>query len=364
MYIYEYKNWTDFTWDNNSITDLLGSLRHMQGRLIGKMESLGFELKNEAGIQTLSADVQKSSEIEGEILNIDQVRSSIAKQLGVKIPGYIKTDRNIDGIVEMMMDASQNPEEKLTKKRLFRWHSLLFPAGRKNIIIGKWRNDKKGPMQVVSGAMGKEKIHFQAPSAEILDKEMTEFINWFNADDKLDLVLKAGIAHLYFITLHPFDDGNGRIARALTDMLLARSDGSFKRYYSMSAQIQKQRKEYYLILEKTQKNSPYINEWLIWFLNCLSNAINSTNEILASVLFKANFWNRYNSKSLNKRQIFILNKLLDKFEGNLTTSKWAKITKCSQDTALRDIQDLIDKRILKKSESGGRSTSYELNEFV
>jgi Fic family protein len=366
IYIYEKEGWPNFKWDTEKLLPLLGKVRNHQGRIVGKMESLGFELRDEAILDTLTLDVIKSSEIEGEILNEDQVRSSIARRLGMNIAGLIPSDRDVEGVVEMMLDATQNFKNKLTKERLFDWHSAIFPTGKSGmykIIVGNWRDDSTGPMQVVSGALGKEKIHFQAPEADRLDKEMKLFLEWINSDNLEEPVIKAGVAHLWYVTLHPFEDGNGRIARAITDMLLTRSDGIPQRFYSMSAQIRTQRKEYYEILEKTQKGSIDITNWLEWFLSCLLSALNSSEVVLRKVIFKHNFWNKHSIKLQNGRQKLILNKLLDGFDGNLTSSKWAIIAKCSQDTALRDIQDLMDKSILRKSDRGGRSTSYELTEI-
>lgn len=363
-FIYQQFNWPNFTWENDELIYLLSETRSLQGRLIGKMESLGFDLINEATLGTLTLDVIKSSEIEGEYLNADQVRSSIARRLGLEIAGSVESDRNIDGVVEMMLDATQHCFETLTAERLFNWHAALFPTGRSGmhkITVADWREDTTGPMQVVSGAMGKEKIHFQAPDSSLVEKEMNLFLAWFNNNQKMDLVLKAAIAHLWFVTIHPFDDGNGRIARALTDTLLAQSDNSNQRFYSMSAQIRKERKEYYEMLERTQKGKLDITEWITWFLNCLINAIKSTDTELAGVLFKANFWSKHSKTLLNERQKKLLNKLLDGFDGKLTSSKWAKIAKCSKDTAIRDINDLIYKDILRKEPAGGRSTNYELN---
>jgi Fic family protein len=316
------------------------------------MEALGFQLKAEANLQTLTLDVLKSSEIEGELLDADQVRSSIARWLGMDIAGLVPSDRHVDGVVEMLLDATQQYEQPLSSDRLFGWHSALFPSGRSGM--------RSAPMQVVSGAMGKEKVHFEAPDADRLGEEMRQFINWFNEDIQMDPVIKAGIAHLWFVTVHPFDDGNGRIARAITDMQLARADESAQRFYSMSAQIRKDRKEYYEILESTQKGSMNITNWLGWFLQCLDRALEASSETLASVLKKASFWEKHASTSLNQRHRLMLNKLLNGFEGKLNTSKWAKITKTSSDTALRDIQDLMAKGILEKEEGGGRSTSYIL----
>jgi len=333
--------------------------------LTGKMEALSFNLQNEAFLETLTADVLKSNEIEGIVLNRQAVRSSVARRLGIDAGGLPPADRNIEGIVDMMFDATGNFEEPLTKERLFGWHYAMFPMGRSGIheiTVGSWRNDSTGPMQVVSGAMGKEKVHYEAPPAELIGNEMTVFLNWFNNKADIDPVLKAGIAHLWFVTLHPFEDGNGRIARAITDMLLARSDGLPQRFYSMSSQIQKQRKSYYEILERTQKGKLDITEWISWFLNTLRKTIVNSEDTLASIIMKHRFWNTYGTEIKNARQKGVLNKLLEGFTGNLTTSRWAKITKCSQDTALRDIQDLIEKGILVQSSSGGRSTKYKLAE--
>lgn len=363
MYIHQNKNWPNFTWNNGILLSKLGTVRNLQGKLLGKMESLGFNLRNEAILETLTLDVLKSTEIEGDFLNPEQVRSSIARRLGIYIHSLIPSDRNVDGIVDLMLDATHNYNQPLTSERLFGWHSALFPTGRSSvykITVGDWRKDTTGPMQVISEPMGKEKVHFQAPNSLIIEKEMDKFIVWFNTNDHIDPVIKAGIGHLWFVTIHPFDDGNGRIARALTDMLLARSDGSHQRFYSMSAQIRLERKSYYDILESTQKGTLDITNWLTWFLNCLFNTLNSSDIILAKVIFKAHFWKQHATTIFNKRQHLMINKLLDGFDGKLTTTKWAKIAKCSQDTALRDIQDLINKNILYKEESGGRSTSYEL----
>lgn len=362
-FIHQRDDWPNFRMFSNEFVDLLSEARNLQGRLVGKMESLGFDLRSEASLNTLTQDVLKSSEIEGEFLNPYQVRSSIARRLGMEIPGSIESNRNVDGVVEMMLDATQNCFKPLTADRLFDWHAALFPTGRSGmykIAVANWRKDTTGPMQVVSGAMGKEKIHFQAPDSSLVEVEMSRFLDWFNKKDKTDLVIKAAIAHLWFVTIHPFDDGNGRIARALTDMLLARSDKSTQRFYSMSAQIRLERKQYYAILEKTQKGDLDITDWIRWFLDCLINALKSTATILSQVLFKADFWNRYSNTILNERQKKLLNKILNGFEGKLTSSKWSKIAKCSKDTAIRDINDLIGKGILQKEKAGGRSTSYEL----
>ncbi len=346
---------------------LLGDVRNRQGRLIGRMESLGFPLRSEAILQTLTLDVLKSSEIEGEILDPAQVRSSIARRLGMDIAGLISSDRNVDGMVEMMLDATQQFKKSLTKDRLFGWHASLFPTGRsgmQKIVVGIWRDDKHGPMQVISGPIGRQKVHFEAPPAARLNNEMKNFISWFNQNTGIDPVLKAAIAHLWFVTIHPFDDGNGRIARAITDMQLARADGSAQRFYSMSVQIRQERNAYYDVLEKSQKNADMdITLWLKWFLACLDRALDTTEKTLAGVFKKARFWETHPEASLNKRQIKMINKLFEGFEGKLTSSKWAKIVKCSHDTALRDILELIEKKILIKDDAGGRSTSYLLRDL-
>jgi len=362
-YIHQNKNWPDFTWSSEEFVNLLSKARNLQGRLIGKMESLGFELRDEALLETLTLDVLKSAEIEGELLNPEQVRSSIAQRLGMEFAGSIVPDRNVDGMVDMMIDATHNCFKPLTKDRLFDWHAALFPMGRSGIFkitVANWRKDTTGQMQVVSGAAGREKVHFQAPDANLIEMEMNLFLKWFNEENKIDLVIKAAIAHLWFVTIHPFQDGNGRITRALTDMLLAQSDKSTQRFYSMSAQIRIERKEYYQILEKTQKGDLDITEWIKWFLSCLINALNATNKILTRVLLKADFWNRHSKTIINERQKKVLNNLLDGFDGKLTSMKWAKIAKCSKDTAIRDINDLINKEVLQKESAGGRSTNYEL----
>ena len=362
-YIHQKDNWPHFTWDSAEFVNLLSEARNLQGRLFGKMESLGFELRDEALLETLTLDVLKSAEIEGELLNPEQVRSSIAQRLGMEFAGAIISDRNVDGMVEMMIDATKNCFNPLTIERLFDWHAALFPMGRSGIFkitVADWRKDTSGRMQVVSGAAGREKVHFQAPAADLIDMEMNRFVKWFNEENKIDLVIKAAVAHLWFVTIHPFQDGNGRITRALTDMLLAQSDKSTQRFYSMSAQIRIERKEYYEILEKTQKGDLDISEWIKWFLCCLINALKATDSLLTRVLLKADFWNRNSKTIINERQKKVLNKLLDGFEGKLTSMKWAKITKCSKDTAIRDINDLINKDILQKESAGGRSTYYEL----
>jgi len=364
-YIYQYSKWPEFTWDYEVVLPLLASVRHKQGRLKGYMEGLGFALRSEATLQTLTMDILKSAEIEGELLNSDQVRSSIARHLGMDIAGLVPADRNVEGVVEMTLDATQNFQKKLTKDRLFGWHSALFPSGRSGmhkITVGNWRDNAKGPMQVVSGAMGKEKVHYEAPDADTLGKEMSRFLKWLNSNASTDPVLKAAIAHLWFVTIHPFDDGNGRIARAIADMNLARADGDNQRFYSMSAQIRLERKTYYELLEKTQKGSLDITGWLEWFLQCLDRSLNVTDSVLKRVLAKTKFWDKHAEVAVNERQRLMLNKLFDGFTGKLNSSKWAKIAKCSADSALRDINDLMQKGMLQKEQGGGRSTSYVLTE--
>ena len=365
-YIYQKPDWPYFTWRSDVLIPLLSEVRNLQGRLMGKMESLGFQLKNEAMLDTLTRDVLKTSEIEGEILNSEEVRSSIARRLGIELAGAIDSERNVDGVVEMMLDATQNCFQALTKERLFDWHAALFPTGRSGmypIQVADWRQDISGPMQVVSGGIGKERVHFQAPDSVTIEQEMQRYLEWYNEENQLDLVLKASIAHLWFITIHPFDDGNGRIARALTDTLLARSDKSNQRFYSMSAQIRIERKYYYEILESTQEGSLDVTQWILWFLECLSRSLKNSEELLSRILAKAHFWNINSEINLNARQKLMLNKLLDGFEGNLNSSKWSKITKCSKDSAIRDINELIQYGILEKAEAGGRSVSYRLLVF-
>jgi Fic family protein len=364
MYIHQLKNWPQFTWNAECITAILSRVRFQQGKLLGAMEQLGFDLQSEAVLHTLTQEVIKTSEIEGELLDREQVRSSIARRLGMDIVGAVPSDRYVDGVVEMMLDATQHYLDPLNEERLFDWHASLFPTGRSGmhkIVVGDWRtNSDDDPMQVVSGPMGRQRVHFQAPNAEVLANEMNLFLNWFNSEFKGDPIIKSAIAHLWFVTIHPFEDGNGRISRAIADMLLARADGSSKRFYSMSNQIRQERKAYYQILEQTQSGDLDITNWLVWFLECLERAIKSSDVVLASVLRKAKLWGMEVATTLNDRQKMMLNKVLDGFEGKLTSSKWAKIAKCSQDTAGRDIQDLILKGLLIKDEAGGRSTNYLL----
>lgn len=362
-YIYQNKNWTDFTWNDKAINAIFGEIRLMQGKIIGQMNALGFSAKEEATLTALTLDVVKSSEIEGELLNYDQVRSSIARRLGIKTAGLVPSSRHIEGIVEMMLDATQRHNLPLTKKRLFGWHAALFPTGYSGpyeIEVGRYRT---GEMQVVSGAMGKEKVHYEAVKPELVKAEMDKLLDWFNNDNQLDPVLKAAIAHFWFIIIHPFDDGNGRIGRAITDMLLARAERSGERFYSMSSQILVERKQYYDTLQKVQHSAGDITEWLEWFLQCLKNAMLATENTTQRILRKAEFWKLHEQTPINERQRLMLNKLFDGFDGKLQTSKWAKITKTSTDTALRDIKDLIEKGILQQTEEVGRNANYELSAF-
>lgn len=362
-YIYQLENWPKFNWSSEQFSQQLAAVRHKQGRLLGRMEALGLGHRAEAVLQTLTEDVLKSSEIEGENLDREQVRSSIARRLGMDIGALAPIDRNVEGVVEMMLDATQNYQSQLSDERLCAWHAALFPTGRsgmRKITVGAWREDASGPMQVVSGPVGRERVHYEAPPAANLKAEMKAFLEWFNRVEHLDLVLKAAIAHLWFVTIHPFEDGNGRIARAVTDMVLTRSERSPQRFYSMSAQIRQDRSDYYDILEATQKGDLDITAWLQWFLDCLDRAFDGTEQILASVLRKARFWKAIDGETLTERQRKVINRLLDRFEGKMTSSKWSALTKTSPDTALRDINDLVERGILIKNEAGGRSTSYSL----
>lgn len=364
MYIHELNDWPRFHWDRERLAESLAAVRHQQGRLIGHMEALGFQLRQEAVLETLTADVIETSEIEGEKLDAGQVRSSIARRLGMDIGGLKPSDRHVEGIVEMMLDATRHYDSPLTAERLFSWHAALFPTGRSGmtkIRVGAWRDDSRGPMQVISGPVGKGRVHFEAPQAGRLEAEMHRFLEWFNTSADLDLVLQAGLAHLWFVTIHPFDDGNGRIARAIADMVLARSEKSPQRFYSMSAEIRRERTAYYDILEQAQKGSLDVTPWMEWFVGCLGRAISGAQTTLSGVLAKAGFWKRFQSVAINDRQRLVLNRLLDGFDGKLTTSKYAKLAKCSQDTALRDILSLVDSRLLIRNPGGGRSTSYALS---
>lgn len=360
-YIWQQTDWPTWSYDATTLSILLANAHQAQGRLLGKMQSLGFGVQQQTSLQVLTDDVLKTSEIEGEFLRPELVRSSVAKRLGIDIGGLSDSDRTVDGIVDIVMDATSNHAHDLSLDRLLSWHAALFPLGYSGIhkiSAGQLRDDRLGPMQVISGAIGREKVHFEAPPASCLRSEITQFLNWFNASQSLDPYLKAGIAHLWFVTIHPFDDGNGRIGRAIADMALSRADQSRDRFYSLSSQIMKERQGYYLHLERSQKGSLDATEWLAWFLQCLINAIDSANSNLYSTLAKTQFWQHWQGVPFNERQIKLLNRLLDGFEGNLTNKKWSLIAKCSADTALRDITDLLDRSVLSRGSSSGRSTHY------
>ena len=363
MYIWQHEHWPELTWDTAHLATLLGQASREQGRLLGRMQDLGFDLRREAQLSTLTEDVVRSSEIEGEKLDAAQVRSSIARRLGMEVGGLVPADRDVEGVVEMTLDATTNYMPPLTPERLFGWHAALFPTGRsglQKITTGNWREDSGGPMQVVSGPIGRRKVHYEAPPAARVPEEMNRFLSWLEAPGNTDALLVAGLAHLWFVTIHPFDDGNGRIARAIADLALARSERSPQRFYSMSAQIRRERNDYYTTLERTQKGGLDVTSWQEWFLSCLGRAIEGSQGTLSALLDKARFWERFAQQALNARQVKVLNKLLDDFEGKLTTSKWAKLTQCSQDTAYRDILDLLERGALSKDPGGGRSTSYSL----
>ena len=363
MFVWQQTDWPRWRFDMHILATALANVRHVQGRLLGRMEGLGFALRDQATLAVLTEDVLNTSEIEGQQLNPDAVRSSIARRLGVDIGALTPSDRHVEGIVEMVLDATGSYDTPLSPQRLFGWHAALFPTGYSGLTqikIGDWRDDAEGPMQVVSGPVGRQKVHYEAPPATQLDAEMEAFLAWFNSDQSVDPVIKAGLAHLWFVTIHPFDDGNGRIARAIGDMGLARSEATSQRFYSLSAQIQRERREYYDLLERTQKGELDLTDWLVWFLDCLARAIAGADNTLGKVLIKARFWERCTGISLNERQIKLINQMLDGFEGKLSSSKWATIAKCSPDSALRDMNDLIERGLLRKTDAGGRSTSYEL----
>lgn len=364
MYLHQRKDWPNFNWDNDTRLPYVSKVRDLQGRLIGKMEGMGLELRDEAILKTLTEDIVKSSEIEGELLNPEKVRSSVAQRLGMEIAGLPTASRDVEGVVEMMLDATQKYKSPLTKDRICGWHAALFPTGRSGmhkITVGDWRGDEQGPMQEVSGAMGKKKVHYTAPDAPRLEVEMDQFIAWFNTDEPMEPVIKSAVAHLWFVSIHPFDDGNGRIARAIADTQLARADRTNQRFYSMSSQVMKSKKGYYNVLESTQKGSMDITQWLVWCFERLTEALEVTKETLSKILVKAKFWEVYKNTQINTRQLEMITKLQGDFVGKLHSSKWAKMTKVHRDTARRDIQDLIEKRVLSDSGEGGRSTNYLLN---
>jgi Fic family protein len=359
-YIHELSDWPRFRWNHEALATSLTAVRYKQGRLIGQMEALGFLVREETILRTLTLDVLKTSEIEGEKLDPDQVRSSIARRLGIDIGGLKPADRHVEGLVTMMLDATGRYDQPLTVERLFSWHTSLFPTGNNRIIVGAWRDDKMAPMQVVSGPVGRERVHFEAPAASRLPGEMRGFLDWFNTDHETEPVLKAALAHFWFVTIHPFDDGNGRIARAIADMALARSEESPQRFYSTSSQIRQERADYYRILEQTQQGAMNITPWMDWFLACLTRAIEGAHVTLSGGIEKSHAWEKLRDVPLNDRQRRVINRLLDGFHGKLTSSKWAVLAKCSPDTALRDILELVERGVLIKNPGGGRSTSYSL----
>ena len=365
-YIWQASDWPNWRFDLAALAGPMAEVSRTQGLLMGRLADVGMALRDQASLAALTEDVVKTSEIEGEQLNVESVRSSIARRLGVDIGALAPVDRHVEGVVEMVLDATANCQALVSRKRLFGWHAALFPTGYSSlskIKVGGWRDDTSGPMRVVSGPIGRQPVHFEAPPADRLEDETSRFLDWLNAASNEPPLLKAGLGHLWFVTMHPFDDGNGRIARAIGDLLLARADGSPQRFYSLSAQIQRERKAYYDILEWTQKRSMDVTEWLAWFLETLHRAVDQAQHTLDAVLTKARFWQRWATTPLNERQVKLLNKLFDGFEGKLTSSKWAAIAKCSPDTALRDINDLLTRGVLCKSDAGGRSTSYELNDL-
>ena len=365
-YIWQANDWPEWRFDLAALAQPMAEVSRAQGLLMGRLADVGMALRDQASLATLTEDVVKTSEIEGEQLNVESVRSSIARRLGVDIGALAPVDRHVEGVVEMVLDATANSQTPVTKERLFGWHAALFPmgyAGLSRINVGAWRDDAGGPMQVVSGPVGRQRVHFEAPPADRLETEMSRFLDWINAKPSEPALIKAGLGHLWFVTLHPFDDGNGRIARALGDLLLARADGSPQRFYSLSAQIQRERKAYYDILERTQKGGLDVTEWLAWFLAVLQRSVDQAQFTLDAVLSKTRYWRFWATLPLNERQVKLLNKLLDGFDGKLTSSKWAAIAKCSPDTALRDINDLLVRGVLRKTDGGGRSTGYELNDL-
>ena len=365
-YIWQASDWPDWRFDLAALARPMAEVSRAQGLLMGRLADAGMALRHQASLSALTDDVVKTSEIEGEQLDVKSVRSSIARRLGVDIGALAPVDRHVEGVVEMVLDATANCQTPVTRERLFGWHAALFPTGHSGlskIKVGGWRDDATGPMQVVSGSIGRQRVHFEAPPADRLETETNRFFKWLNGTSNEPPLIKAGLGHLWFVTLHPFDDGNGRIARAIGDLLLARADSSSQRFYSLSAQIQRERKAYYEILERTQKRSLDVTEWFAWFLGALHRAVDQAQHTLDAVLTKTRFWQRWATTPLNERQVKLLNRLLDGFEGKLTSSKWAAIANCSPDTALRDINDLLARGILRKTDAGGRSTSYELSEL-
>ncbi len=364
-YIWQDERWPDLRYDADRLADPIAEVARRQGHLLGRLADTDDSVQQQASLAVLTADVVKTSEIEGELLDAASVRSSIARHLGVDIGAVVPSDRHVDGVVEMVLDATVHHDQPVTAERLFGWHAGLFPTGYSGIArvsVGGWRTDATGPMQVISGPYGRQRVHFEAPPSARLDSEMRRFLEWFNEDPTMPAIIKAGLAHLWFVTIHPFDDGNGRIARALGDLWLARADRSSQRFYSLSAQIQRDRSVYYSILERTQKNTLDVTEWLLWFFGALQRTIDHADSMVDTVVAKARFWRRWGQTAMNPRQITMLNRLLDGFNGKLTTRKWAIIAKCSQDTALRDINELVELGVLRRSDSGGRSTSYELDQ--
>jgi Fic family protein len=364
-YVWQAHDWPDWRFDLTELAEPMAAVSRAQGVLMGRLADVGMTLRDQASLAALTEDVVKTSEIEGERLNVQSVRSSIARRLGVDVGALAPVDRHVEGVVEMVLDATINSASPVTSERLFGWHAALFPtgyAGLSRITVGAWRDDANGPMQVVSGPIGRQRVHFEAPAAAQLRAETRRFLAWINGPVKEPPLIRAGLGHLWFVTLHPFDDGNGRIARAIGDLLLARADGSTQRFYSLSAQIQRERAAYYNILERTQKRSLDVTDWLLWFLDTLHRAVDQAQVTLDAVLGKARFWREWPAAPFNERQVKLLNKLLDGFDGKLTSGKWAAIAKCSSDTALRDINDLVRRGVLRKAEGGGRSTSYELGD--
>ena len=363
-YIWQASDWPGWHCDLAALAGPMAEVSRAQGLLMGRLADVGMVLRDRASLAALTEDVVRTSEIEGEQLDVESVRSSIARRLGVDIGALAPVDRHVEGVVEMVLDATANCHVPVSHERLFGWHAALFPtgySGLSRIKVGGWRDDTSGPMQVVSGPIGRQRVHFQAPPANRLVAETSRFLDWVNGTPNQPPLIRAGLGHLWFVTLHPFDDGNGRIARAIGDLLLARADGSPQRFYSLSAQMQRERKAYYDMLERTQKRSMDVTEWLAWFLDTLHRAVDQAQHTLDAVLTRTRFWQRWATTPLNERQVKLLDRLLDGFDGKLTSSKWAAIAKCSPDTALRDINDLLARGVLRKSDAGGRSTSYVLD---